>query len=33
MKIFRSPCCIQIPSWPLSCTGGWEQLIAEKKYW
>jgi len=23
MKIFRSPCCIQIPSRPVSCTGGW----------
>jgi len=23
MKIFRSPCCIQIPSRPVSCTEGW----------
>ena len=27
---FRSPCCIQIPSRPVSCTGGWVQLIAKK---
>jgi len=25
MKIFRSPCCIQIPSRPDSCAGGWVQ--------
>jgi len=31
MKIFRSPCCIQIPSRPVSCTWGWMQLIAEKE--
>ena len=31
MKIFRSPCCIQIPSRPVSCTRGWVQLIAEKR--
>jgi len=31
MKIFRSPCCIQIPSRPVSCTGGWVQLIAKKE--
>ena len=31
MKIFRSTCCIQIPSRPVSCTGGWVQLIAEKE--
>ena len=28
---FRSPCCIQIPSRPVSCIGGWMQLIAEKE--
>jgi len=33
MKIFRTPCCIQIPSRPVSCTGGWVQLIAEKENW
>ena len=31
MKIFRSPCCIQVPSRPDSCTGGWMQLLAEKE--
>jgi len=31
MNIFRSPCCIQIPSRPVSCTEGWVQLIAEKE--
>jgi len=31
MKIVRSPCCIQIPSRPVSCTEGWVQLIAEKE--
>jgi len=32
MKIFRSPsCCIQIPSMPVSCAGGWVQLTAEKE--
>jgi len=31
MKIFRSLCCIQVPSRPVSCTGGWVQLIAGKK--
>jgi len=30
MKIFRSLCCIQISSRPVSCTGGWVQLIAAK---
>jgi len=29
MKIFRLPCCIQIPSGPVNCTGGSVQLIAE----
>ena len=28
---FRSPCCFQIPSRPVSCIGGWVQLIAEKE--
>ena len=31
MKIFRSPCCIQIPSRPVRCARGWVQLIAEKE--
>ena len=31
MKSFRSPCCIQIPSRPVSCTRGWVQLIAKKE--
>jgi len=31
MNIFRSPCCIPIPSSPVSCTGGWIQLIAGKE--
>jgi len=26
MKIFRSPCCIQIASRPDSCAGGWVQI-------
>jgi len=30
MKIFRLPCCIQIPSRPVSCTEGWVQLTAAK---
>ena len=28
---FRQPCCIQIPSGPVSCTGCWVQLRAEKE--
>jgi len=31
MKNFRSRCCIQIPSRPFRCTGGWGQLITEKE--
>jgi len=31
MKIFGSPCRIQIPSRPISCTEGWVQLIAKKE--
>ena len=31
MKIFGSPCCIQIANRPVSCAGGWVKLTAEKE--
>jgi len=31
MKFFRSPCRIQIPNRPISCTGGWVQIAEQER--
>jgi len=30
--IFRSPRCIQTPSRPVTCTGGWLQIVAQETF-